>query len=308
MSGTLSFDVTFSANVTGLTASAFDVYTSGGSAVSKTLVGSGRSYTLHAELPPCVSVCPSGYATGDGPDGTLLCAKRMAGMMTFTTAQAACAPYDLVSVLSEEHQAFYESLIPAGGHSWYGTSPHPRCGVLCGVPRVCLVCDGHVVAAGLGLREWAAMAMRTRTTGQMARPAAATPTGCLVNPPPLPPTAAGCWTMACGSMTRVPPRQARCVPPRGVGTTSLCPSPKPRRVCRLVTWGPPSEAWSTGRRLIQRSPWTANRWHARPTSWRSSSTTPVTPPACRLVTSLCPPVISASRASSWCRCPRPGTA
>ena len=104
------FSAEFSTDVTGLSADDFTVQPAS-AIMSKSLIGSGASYTLQVTLQDtessaCSAACPAGYVHSN--DAVAYCVKATP-TLNWAAAESFCAPYHLATVNSEERVAFLKS-------------------------------------------------------------------------------------------------------------------------------------------------------------------------------------------------------
>lgn len=125
---TLQLSVNFSAPVTGVTGGAFMVDAGPAAFVGATTTGSGRLYTLSVEVaPPSEIPCPAGFTASPmawavvAPATPRFCARVLPTTSTWTTAQAACAPYQLATITSVAHNELVRVLVRDAGlpAAWY---------------------------------------------------------------------------------------------------------------------------------------------------------------------------------------------
>ena len=123
---TLVFSATFSARITGLAAEDFVVHVGGAAEVMRALSGNDRTWLLNVTVDPSplrAGECPVGYTAYDDH---AWCARKLVQPHSWDSANAACSPYSLASVLSARQMELGEAITSGMvGGAWYVESYVP---------------------------------------------------------------------------------------------------------------------------------------------------------------------------------------
>lgn len=149
------FAVVLDHPITGLRSTHFDITKPPTLSVTRTLTGSGDSYTLSLTFDTlgCARKCPAGYFASNAgtPSEDMFCVREVDDYMTATEAKAACSPYTLASPTDEQHAAAIQNAITYVGEAyWYVPQLWPA-GTLGMSPHLRLACGGgRAPCAGSG--------------------------------------------------------------------------------------------------------------------------------------------------------------